>query len=94
MAKAIAKRPQSAAGETVSSRGGPGMAAIFGPPAADSPPGCAADCSQGLFAIAFATALAYGEQPGRCLSDQNKVRQHLMKSAGGGDDTTPISRSH
>ena len=31
MAKAIAKRPQSAAGGTVGSKGGPGMAAIFGP---------------------------------------------------------------
>ena len=45
------------------------------PPAADGPP--AADC--GLFAIAFATAHAstahaYGEQPGHCLFDQNKVR--------------------
>ena len=30
MAKAIAKRPQSAAGGTVGSKGGPGMAAIFG----------------------------------------------------------------
>jgi len=48
----------------------------------------AADC--GLFAIAFATALAYGEQPRHCLFDQNEVRQHLLKSAGGGDDTTPI----
>ena len=35
------------------------------------------DC--GLFAIAFATALADGEQPGRCLFDQNKMRQHLLK---------------
>ena len=25
-----------------------------------------------------------------CLLDQNKVRQHLLKSEGGGDDTTPI----
>jgi len=31
VAKAIAKKLQSAAGETVGSRGGPGMAAIFGP---------------------------------------------------------------
>ena len=31
MAKAIAKRPQSAAGGTVGSTGGPGMAARFGP---------------------------------------------------------------
>ena len=31
VAKAIAKRPQSAAGGTVGSRGGPGMVAIFGP---------------------------------------------------------------
>ena len=46
----------------------------------------AADCD--LFAIAFATVLAYGEQLGRCLFDQNKVRQHLLKSAGGGDETT------
>jgi len=41
-----------------------------------SPP--AADC--GLFAIAFATALAYGEQPGHCPFNQNKVRQHQLKS--------------
>jgi len=31
VAQAIAKRPQSAAGGTVGRRGGPGMAAIFGP---------------------------------------------------------------
>jgi len=31
VAKAIAKRPQSAAGGTVGRRGGPGMAAILGP---------------------------------------------------------------
>ena len=50
----------------------------------------AADCS--LFAIAFATALAYGEQPGHCLFDQIKVRQHQLTSlqALRGDDTTPI----
>ena len=46
------------------------------------PPCCqqspAADCS--LFAIAFATMLAYGEQAGHCLFNQNKVRQHLLKS--------------
>jgi len=64
---------------------GPNIAAILGPPLLPTVPP-AADCS--LFAIASATALAYGEQPGRCLLDQNKVRQHLLKSAGGEDDTT------
>ena len=43
---------------------GPNIAAIPGPPLLPTVPP-AADC--GLFAIAFATALAYGEQPGRCL---------------------------
>ena len=66
---------------------GPNIAAIPGSPLLPTVPP-AADC--GLFTIAFATVLAYGEQPGRCLLDQNKVRQHLLKSAGGGDDTTPI----
>ena len=35
------------------------------------------DC--GLFAIAFATALAYGKQPGRCFFDQGTMRVHLVK---------------
>ena len=65
---------------------GPKSQPYLVPPAADGPP--VANCS--LFTIAFATALAYGEQPGCCLLDQNKVRQHLLKPAGGGDDTTPI----
>ena len=65
----------------------PNITAIPVPPLLPTVPPAAA-CS--LFAIAFATALAYGEQPGRCLLDQNKVRQHLLKSEGGGDDTTPI----
>jgi len=38
----------------------------------------AADCS--LFTIAFATALAYGEQPGHYLFNQNKMRQYVLKS--------------
>ena len=80
------RSPQTAHGRIIGPPQ-PNIAAIPGPPLllTVSP---AADC--GLFAIAFATALAYGEQPGRCLLDQNKVRQHLLKSAGGGDDTTPI----
>ena len=41
----------------------------------------------GLFAIAFATALAYGEQPGHCLFDQNKVRQHQLKPLQDGEMT-------
>jgi len=32
------------------------------------------DC--GLFAIAFATALANGKQPGRCFFDQGIMRGH------------------
>ena len=48
-----------------------------------SPP--AADCS--FFAIAFATALAYGEQPGHCLFNQNKLRQHQLKSLQKGEMT-------
>ncbi len=35
------------------------------------------DC--GLFAIAFATALAYGNPPGLFLIDQEKMRLHLRK---------------
>ena len=35
------------------------------------------DC--GLFAIAFATALALGKQPGQYRFDQTKMRQHLCK---------------
>ena len=34
------------------------------------------DC--GLFAIAFATALANGKQPGGCFFDQATMRGHLM----------------
>ena len=41
----------------------------------------------GLFAIAFATALAYGEQPGHCPFNQNKVRQHQLKSLQDGEMT-------
>jgi len=48
-----------------------------------SPP--AADCS--LFAIAFATVLAYREQSGHCLFDQNKMRQHLLKCLQEGEMT-------
>lgn len=33
------------------------------------------DC--GLYAIAFATAIAFGDDPGLCLFDQEKMRQHL-----------------
>ena len=36
------------------------------------------DC--GLFAIAHATALAQGEQPGNYLYDQPEMRKHLYKS--------------
>lgn len=35
------------------------------------------DC--GVLAIAFATALAYGKQPGRCFFQQDAMRAHLMK---------------
>jgi len=45
----------------------------------------AADC--GLFAIAIATALAYGEQPGHCPFNQNKMRKHLLKSLQEGEMT-------
>ena len=33
------------------------------------------DC--GLYAIAFATAVAFGHDPGSCLFDQQKLRRHL-----------------
>ena len=55
----------------------------WSPLAANCPP--SADC--GLFAIAFAIALAYEEQPGHCLFDQNKMRQHLLKSLQEGEMT-------
>ena len=45
----------------------------------------AADC--GPFAIAFAAALAYGEQPGHYPFNQNKVRQHQLKSLREGEMT-------
>ena len=35
------------------------------------------DCR--LFALATATALANGEEPGSCTFDQKKLRPHLMK---------------
>ncbi len=35
------------------------------------------DC--GLFAIAFATALVFNEQPGRFLFDQHLMRAHLLE---------------
>ena len=35
------------------------------------------DCA--LFAIAFATAIVFGKQPGFFLFDQSKMRQHLKK---------------
>ena len=35
------------------------------------------DC--GLFSIAFATALVFGEQPGNFLFDQKKMRAHLIQ---------------
>jgi len=63
---------------------GPNIAAIPGPPLLPTVPP-AADC--GLFAIAFATALAYGEQPGHCPFNQNKVRQHQLKSLQDGEMT-------
>jgi len=56
---------------------GPNIAAIPSPSLLPTVPPVA-DC--GLFTIAFATVLAYGEQPGHCLFNQNKVRQHLLKS--------------
>ena len=62
----------------------PNFAAIPVPPPALMVPS-AADCS--LFTIAFATALAYGEQPGHCLFNQNKVRQHQLKSLQDGEMT-------
>ena len=34
------------------------------------------DC--GGFSIAYATALAYGKQPGRCFFEQETMRTHLM----------------
>ena len=36
------------------------------------------DC--GLFAIAFATALANGVQPGHCVFKQSEMRKHLLRS--------------
>ena len=35
------------------------------------------DC--GLFALATATALANGEEPGSCIFDQKQMRPHLIK---------------
>ena len=55
----------------------------WSPLAADGPP-C---CRLWPFAIAFATALAYGEQPGHCPFNQNKVRQHQLKSLQDGEMT-------
>ena len=56
------------------------------------PPTPAAECD--LLAIAFATALACGEQPGHCLFDQNKVRQHLLKSLQEGEMTAlPLKKN-
>ena len=37
----------------------------------------AGGCDCGLFAIAFATALALGKHPGQYLFDQGKMRRHL-----------------
>jgi len=48
-------------------------------------PKVTADC--GLFAMAFATALAYGEQPGHFPFNQSKVRQHQLKSLQDGEIT-------
>ena len=62
----------------------------WSPPAANGPPGCRLRLQPFRNCNAFFTALAYGDTPGRCLLDQNKVRQHLIEYAGGGDDTTPI----
>ena len=62
---------------------GPNIAAIPGPPLLPMVPP-AADCG---LAIAFATALAYGEQPGHCPFNQNKVRQHQLKSLQDGEMT-------
>ena len=68
---------------------GPNITAVPGPPLLPTVPP-AADCS--LFAIAFASALAHGEQPGHCLfrirSKQGKATSAEV-SAEGGDDTTP-----
>ena len=36
-------------------------------------------CDCGLFAIAFATALANGIQPGHCFFNQDAMRRHLYK---------------
>lgn len=36
-------------------------------------------CDCGLFAIAFATALAFGEHPGQYVFDQQQMRRHLWK---------------
>jgi len=63
---------------------GPNIAAIPVPPLVPTVLH-AADC--GLFAIAFATALAYGEQPGHCLLDHNKMREHLLKPLQEGEMT-------
>ena len=47
------------------------------------------DC--GLFAIAFTTALVHGEQPGRFLFDQDKMRNHLLKHIRKLEDISPIN---
>jgi len=59
------------------------------PLAVDGPPCCHANC--GLFAIAFAIALAHGEQPGYCLFDQNKLQ---LKSLQEGEMTPLPSKKN
>ena len=63
---------------------GPNITAIPGPTLLPMIPHAA---DYGLFAIAFATTLAYGEQPGHCLFNQNKMRQQLVKSLQEGEMT-------
>ncbi len=41
------------------------------------------NCDCGLFAIAFATAVAYGKDPSQCNFDQAKMREHLYKCFSG-----------
>ena len=50
------------------------------------------DC--GLFVIAFATALVHGEQPGRFLFVQDKMRRHLLKCLQEGELTPfPVKKT-
>ena len=47
----------------------------------------------GIFAIAFATALAYGENPTKYLFDRSEMRSHLTMFGTGTNDHVPIQKA-